>query len=686
MAVVTELLNALDLLNVPSATTPPPAARAVLSWPPNPLSVVEGPLTTTSGDLDKATSPRPRMVAFIGPETTVLGLGATVRGWLQTIPAPTAPIPDARTAARAILAYHKTDLALDKPLRPPPPAPGFSAWQVGRGVRLPIEVDSTGRLVTDLARWDSLAGSADLGWDAVLDWTPWTLDLPDHDADRQWATNRLANAADRSSLADDLRQILLTNPSNAVYRFLALLAVDKPNDPALQEQLWAALAGASLRADELSLLATTYPGAVALRSLYRRLGDLAARGAHAASVDQAIQSLNDALGLPSGTAPVDLNQNTPTAVPRELPVSQAWSRRPDQKRPTYDATGERSDGRHELVLGRSFYAGMWHNDNKYYGPAYGGNREYEVGRYVAAHRAEVFAGADATRTARLDIVAAIAPNEGFLDAVRLRDRAILSLGIQQWSVHVDDELNVLLFDFAESDPDDYDAHLGIYGLRLSRTDTWSGQPGGMPAGATRAATMFEAGPGTQSTPMPAPSPPPDNPPERLRYFGGVRDPAKPGYFRFDDTRWSGLVRSATRCSRALQLRELVMAADRFGRIRGEGRQWTVGSATFTIDQLITSVQGAAQLLDQHINVPGYLQADIKTAISKTNVTPGTDAQGNLTTAWLAAFEAAYLSVMRYGSGVKKTDTTLPNGQTLRGRQSFIVNQGLPAAPHTFQGW
>jgi hypothetical protein len=613
-------------------------------------------------------------------------LGATVHGWLQTISAPSAPIPSPLTAARAILAYHKVDLGLDK-LTSLTGGPGFTAWQVGRGVRLPIELDTNGRLVTDLAAWTSLAAGADLGWDAVLDWTPWMLDLADHDADRQWATNELANAADRSSLAADIRQILLINPSKVVYRFLALLAVDKANDPALQEQLWAALAVATLSSDELSLLATTYPGAIALRALYRRLSQLVARGAHAATVDQAVGLLNDALGLPSGTTPVDLNENTPTAVPRELPVSQRWSRRPDTtKRPTFDGNGERTDGRHELVLGRSFYAGRWLNYNKYNGPAYEGNAEYEVGTYVAAHQVAVFAGADATRTARLEIVAAIAANEGFLDAVRLRDRAILSLGVQQWSVHVDNELNVMLFDLAQFDPDDYDAHVGIYGLRLSRTDTWSGQPPGMPAGASKAATMFQAGPGTQSTPMPTPNPPPDNPPDRFHYFGGAQDPAKPGYFRFDDTPWSGRIRSATRCSQALQLRELVMAADRFGRIRGEGRQWKVGSAMFTIDQLITSVQGAAQVLDQHINVPGYLTPDINTAISRTTATPVVDAQGNLTTAWLTALEAAYLNAMRYGSSLKKTDTNLPNGKVLRGRQSFILKQGLPAAPHTFQGW
>jgi hypothetical protein len=688
LSIITDLLQQLGLLRANAPTQRPPSSEAVLLRPDPRPAVVEGAVSTTSGDLDRAASPRPRAVAFLGPETTLRGLGVTVHDWLQTIVAPTVPVLDALSVTHALMAYHRDDLALaDLTTVTPAPLLPFPAWEVGRGVRLPIEIDASNRPVTDLSHWADLASSADPAWDAVLDWTPWPLAIPDHDADTQWATDEIAAATTLSDTADDLREMVLANPSKSLYRLLAFTAATKAAGPAQQEQLWSMLLVTACSPDELALLATTYPGAAALRAWYRRLADLAALPGHAPTVDQAVQVLNGALGLPAGSTPVSLMQNTPSAVPRELPVSPAWSRRPDAtKHVTYDTNGERIDGRHDLVLGRAFYAGRWQDDGRYNGPAYAGNSEYSVATYVAAHQADVFAGADATTKARLDIVAAIAANEGFLDAVRLRDRGILSLGVQQWTVHVDNELNVLLYNLERAHPDDYDTHVGVYGLRLSQTDTWTGTPPGMPAGAAKAVTLAQAGSGTQITPMPAPQPAPDHPADRLHFFGGAADPAKPGYFRFDDSPWGGRVRSATRCSRAVQFAELSTAAGRFGRIRAEGRTWSVAGTEFTIDQLVTSAQGAAQVLDQHINSPGHLATDVQTAIAKVTVTPATDPQGNLSTAWLTAFETAYLQAVRYGAGITKIDIPLPNGKVLRGRQSYILKQNLSAASHSFGGW
>jgi hypothetical protein len=687
MAVITEMLQLLGILAGPTPGPAAASAQLMLEWPPTRTTLVEGTIHTTCGSLDRAGSPLPRVVAFVAPETTLRGLGESVHGRLQTISAPSQPLPDALSIAHAIMAYHAADLELASMIAPGsgPPTGRFPAWEVGRGIRLPIEIDTgNNRCIIELNRWVSLAGTADPGWDVALDWKPMPLAVPDHLSDQQWAVGVINAMSSPATTAADLRESLLINPSKAVYQFLELLAaVDGVAAPA-QEELWTTLVLTALRADETALLATTWPGAIALRAVYRRLFARASQPGHTASIDQAVAALNTALGI-AGAAPVDLTKNTPSVLPRELPVSQAWSIRPDAtKHLTHDVNGEREDGHHQLVLGRAFYAGLWGNDGKYNGPAYAGNNAYSVSNYVAAHHDEVFAQADATTQARLAIVSAIAANKGFIDAVRLRDRGILSLGVQQWTVHVDNELNVLLWNLAQTHPDDYDAHAGIYGLQLSQTDTWSGQPG-MPVGSTKAVTLAKAATGSQSTPMPAPNPAPDHPVDRLQFFGGAADPAHPQHFRFDDTPWNGRVRSAARCSQPLQLRELTTATDRFGRIRAEGRTWLVGSTSFTIDQLVTSVQGAAQVLDQHINAPGHLTADVKTAITKVTLTPATDANG-LTNAWLTAFGAEYLKAVRYGTGITKTDLTLPSGTVIRGRQSYIVKQNLSSAPRSFQGW
>jgi hypothetical protein len=685
MSGVSDLLRQLGLLTA-SARTPSPAEQLALVWP-SAGAVVEGPVLTTAGGLDRATSPRPRVVVLLAPETTLRGLGELVHRRLATIAAPSRPVPDALLLARAVLAYHADELGLTALTGTSgAPVPLMPGWLVGRGVRLPVEVLTSGQQVTDLGRWADLAAGADAAWDTVLDWPPEPLDLPDHDADQVWAQSLLTDQPAPEDAAAVVREALLLNPSREVHRLLALAAALDTTGPARQDAVWTALLGTALSPDELGLLATTVPGAVVLRAAYRRMAARSAQAGHPVAVDQAVAALDAALGIP-GTAAVDLASFGPATLPLELPVSEGWGTRPDASgHPARDHNGERRDGRHALVLGRDVHAGRWAAEGAYLGPAYVGTPELAVGAYVAAHQADVEGAADARTLARLEVVAAIAGNEGFLDAVRQRDRGILSVGVQQWSVHVDDELTVLWSELAAAHPDDFDAHLGVYGLRLTQTGTWPGTPEGMPAGATRTVTLSLAGTGPAGTPLPAPDPAPDHPPDRLQLFGGAADPAHPGRFRFDSATWSARTRSAARSSRALQLLELTVAAERFGRIRAEGRTWTVGGSSLTVDRLVTSTQGAAQLLDQHVNAPGHVTPDVATAVASVDVSPATDVGGALTVVWLTAFETAYLDAVRYGAGVVKTDTTSSTGTTLRGRQSRILAQGLATAPGSFAGW
>jgi hypothetical protein len=683
MALVTDVLQALGILNPPAAMSNP-SARLIQLWPSG-RSVAQGAIVTTDGGLDRATSPTPRATAFLSAETTVRGLADSIVALLGTIPGPSGPLPDSRTVARAILAYHRADLGLPQVIAVGVPnrAPGFPAWEVGRGVRLPIELSGAG-LVTDVARWTTLAASADPSWDVLFDLPPQPLTLPDPALDASFAAGVITAHPSLADAASDLREELLLNPAKAVFRMLALLAAADANAAAQRVALWTALLNTVCSTDELALLATTLPGAIVLRALYRRLAAAAAVAGHDAAIDTAVINLNSALGLP-GTTAADLAVSTPSVVPAELPTSLAWQQRPVQKHPTRDATGERVDGQHQLVLGRPYFAGTFATEGRFTGPAYVGNPPYEAGRYATAHHAEVYGGADPVLTARLDVMAAISPNEGYLDAIRFRDKAILSLGVQQWTVHVDNELDVLLWNLQTDHPDDWDAHFAIYGLRLGLTSSWPAGTAGVPANSARTVTLSRAVPGTANAAMPAPAAPPEQPADRLSFFGGAPDPAHPHHYRFDPPApWAGRLRAAARCSLPLRDLELITAANRFGRIRAEGHTWQVAGTTVAIHQLITSVQGAALLLDQHINAPGHVPADVQKAINKVHVTPVTDANG-LTVAWRTAFEGEYATAVRYLPSIQKLDAIV-NGKKVRGRQSFVLGLQLPATPGSFGGW
>lgn len=694
MAVLTELLQALGLIEQPSTAPGDPAKGLTLSWPPDPTPLAQGPVTSTSGALDRATSPHPRVVAFVAPETTLRGLGQTVTAWLRTISAPAQPIPDALSVTHAIMAYNQDVLGIDRAIAVqsgavPGPLLVFPAWEVGRGVRLPVERDAAGRCTTDAALWVTHAAHAApvaAAWNALIDLTPTPLAIPDRTADAATAAALIAAHPHLADAADELRTDLLTNPSKALYEFMAVWAASDPAAGGEQTSLLTALVTTALSADELELLATTMPGAAVLRAMYRRLAAAATPAGHAASVDTAVAALNTALKITGATA-VDLSSTTPGAVARELPVSPAWTTRPDvAKKPPTDSNGERLDGRHVVVMGRAIYGGVVATEGRCSGPAYVGTGPYETSTYVRNHP-EVAAGADARRLARLNVVEQIGPNEAYLDGVRLRDLAIMSVGVQQWSVHVDNEFDPWLWTLSQEHPDDYDVHFGSYGLRLSLTATWPAGTPGFPPGAPRAASQSKAVPGGANVAMPAPQDKhPESPPDRVIFFGGTVGPQLPPQFRYDDTPWAGRVRSAVLCSFAVRMLAIDTAIARFDRIRAEVGPWQVGGQNRTIDELITSTQGAAQLLDVHINAPGHVNDDVRTAIQHTSVTPVVDANG-ITDDWLTAFETQYLLRCRYLASVCKTSFVDAQGRFNRGRQTYIVSKGMSTNPHSFdEGW
>jgi hypothetical protein len=667
------LLDTLGLGPAQAVGLPVPPLR---TWPPAPGVIVEGTIQTTAGGWDRSASPNPRLAIVAGPECTLAGVGAGVQAMLAAISMPVHAVPDVTTTTRALVAYNAAALGIAAAVTAGAavPAVPLPSWQVGAVLTLPVECALTGGSppVTDLTAWPTFAAGYDPAWDGVLDLVPASLAFADNRADAAAAAAQLAAAATVTDVCAPVRGQLLAGPSAAVFPTLALLqAIDQRPAPDPVD-FTTTLVTTTLQADELALLATFTPGAVVLRALYRRLAAASAGGA-GPSTDAAIAALNTALGLPSSTA-ADLTNTGPSVVPGEPATSSGWRIRSESSRHSPDANGEPNEGWHELVLGRAVYCGpviTCPGTFTFTGPAYVGTKGWEAPTVIAADAAELNPGAGAGLALRLKLVGAIAGNEGFLDAVRLADPGLVSFGVQQWSASHDDELTTLLYEFAQSHPDEFDAHFGVYGLGVA-LDT----PGGSPTAVT--ATSIPAG-GTAAPLAPAPADDSAVALARMGFFGGYQ--LTPHTFTFikpsDDTvrtPWAARMRNAVRNSHALVLTELQHAVARFDRILAEHPQYTVAGTTYPLSSLITSEHGAAQLLDQHINYPPDVDRAITAAITAAG--PPTLTAGTLAHAWITQLEGLYQAKLRYGSVDFKAT-----------RVALINAAGLDQTPGSFAaGW
>jgi hypothetical protein len=204
----------------------------------------------------------------------------------------------------------------------------------------------------------------------------------------------------------------------------------------------------------------------------------------------------------------------------------------------------------------------------------------------------------------LDVVVAIAPNEGFLDAIRMQDAGILSTGIHQWSAHADLELPSLLHCFKQTNPDEFMLYFGLYNLDVRR----DGQNSFM---------LQSVQPNGSVTDLPVR--------QRRAFFGGTTS----GNLTTFRTDWAARVREASVASinyRAAQIREAVA---RFDRIQREVGNITVqlrgGRIQVPVNQLITSQFGAALVLDSHINLPGLVRPDLQRVANDVGTQPDEDA-------------------------------------------------------------
>jgi hypothetical protein len=332
--------------------------------------------------------------------------------------------------------------------------------------------------------------------------------------------------------------------------------------------------------------------------------------------------------------------------------------------------------------------------------------------FVAAHPAEINPAADPRIDARSAIVVAIAPNEGRLDAARLRDRGILSTGLQQWTEHGNDEATVLWEHFRGLAPDQYDLHFGLYGLLPEIWTATDNVATPTPSVAALMAVNPWADAAVIARPLALPAAPDDHFPRfvtlyrldplakvkmqkasaaaigpRFAYFGG----SGPAGARVFTAEWGARVRLVARTSIKYCVAEMQTANKRFDRILRDtgdflipGTPAPVGGGPvprFTVADVFTTQYGAALVLDHHINAPGNVTGNLSTAVNTTTAVSGQaafDAAGNLRDPWLVALASRYQVVRHFpGPGAKAQ------------RDGFI--NGLPAAvlsraAGSFAGW
>ena len=466
---------------------------------------------------------------------------------------------------------------------------------------------------------------------------------------------------------------------------------------------------------QAELLASTTAGNALLRRLWFAIEPVdttALTAAERTRVLRARRLLAAAIGLTPTVPDTWLSPlvEGPTVRPREVPLPAASIGLAAAGAIAGSVTAIEAVGpNQQMVLGRQLSAGANGVYDVYTGPAHIGH--VLPAAFVAAHNPEINPGGDPRIDERSAIVVAIAPNEGRLDAARLRDRGLLSTGLQQWTDHVNNEANVLWEHLRGMAPDQFDLHLGLHRLL---TQIWHRVEGVATAVATPAVLTVDnpwADPAVIADPLALPGAPDDHFPDnatlyrldpgakvrmhqsiagnigpRFAFFGGSGGAAA----RVFTAAWGARVRLAARCSIAYCVAEMQTANKRFDRIVRDTGDFLVpgtpapgGGAPvprYTVEALMTTQYGAALILDHHINAPGNVTADVRTAVNSVPAAAGAafDAAGNFRAPWLEALAARYQLVRRFPTAAIKVQ-----------RDTFIVN--LPAATlsraaGSFTGW
>jgi hypothetical protein len=538
--------------------------------------------------------------------------------------------PTETELARAILVYNRHYLA----------APAMTGFAAGLRLPLPVEIDvSTGDWIVNSNLIRVWAGAFDPAWQPLLTRRPTHLTQPDPAALDQEVATFLQQHADAQSRGIALQARVAANAFEAVFLFFRVF-----------QQLGAQAFDVALEFvndsvnHQLSLLAGLTAGNAVLRRLQMALTapPVGLAAGRQGDLRRANTMLQNALGLGAG-------QTATTA--RELPeTAQQLANRPGgvggwQQVAAQDPAG----GQHRMVLGRDVLAGVIGNSTingiTYTGPMYGGRMS--PAQFIQNNPARLNPANDPILAARLALVAAISVNEGFLDAIRQRDRGIVSAGLQQSSAHVETELPALLYRYKTASPDLFMLYFGIYGLDV--------EPHGADGhGNPRYQFVQVQSNGTRVALATWQ--------QILTFFGGAGGPAAYTFL----TDWAARFREAAIASPEFSVAQLVEAASRLDRILREVPTLNIaGVGAVPLNTLVTSVHGVALILDSHINMPGHVPQDLQTAATAAGHHANPNAQEQ--------------SIVTHYQPTRHTHNT-------SARNANINAQGLNHAHGSFQGW
>ncbi|MCW8934388.1 MAG: hypothetical protein OQK98_06665 [Gammaproteobacteria bacterium] len=564
------------------------AANNVLLYPHvAPGNVRHDVLAALRGGLVTDASLRARVSVILGPGSTLLGIAGRLHPLYVAAATASHAAPTINQLAQAILVYSRYYI----------PVPSMRNYADGLRIPLPIEIDrANGDWILNSNLVRTWSRSFQAAWHPLPGQRPARLQQPDPVALQAQVQTFLRAQPTALARGIHFNARVLSNPFEAVFFVFETL---RHLPVAEVFALTLAFLDQSVN-HQMKLLASLTAGNAILRQLLSVLHNppAALTARQTASRNRGERMLQGAL-QPAGIR----------SVPRELPETpQQLANRPGNLGWQRIEPTDPVVGRHRMVLGRDVLAGAVLNfnsgGNTYRGPAYGGR--IPPAAFIRTHANLLNPAADARIAARLQIVQAIVVNEGFLDAVRLRDRAILSLGIQQSSAHVDIELPALLARYKNMAPDEFRLFFEIYNLDLrANGNDGHGNPRFrlqriQPNGARVDLTTWAA---------------------RRNFFGG-RTVGTTTTFTTD---WAARCREPAIASLKYRAAQVLEAASRLDRILREVGNITVAGAPMALSTLITSQQGVALILDAHINQPGRVPADLQAAANAAGAQPDANA-------------------------------------------------------------
>lgn len=686
---------------------PPAAARTeeqnVLIWPVfgagaldlSRVTVVEGVLAYPQGGPDGEETGDPRVCAILSLGATITGVGELVAAIIDAAVGgtSTASLP-VETVARAILAYNEPylDAANQDKIRP-----GFR-------LTLPIEIDpATDEWMVDRTAMGEWAERITASGVTMLGWSAQSLRLPDPERVRAGAELEIAASASASAIADAWAPRILENPFAVLFEVIELFRLMRGdvygNVPRAGDEVEFALGLiAQMRDFHLQQLAFATGGNAILRRVWRALDDGDSSTVAAGDLEAGRRRVAAVLGVqqdapdvwipitryrPPRTAAASADAIGPSVVPIELPLTDG--QRVGGRKGPVNADGEPTGGRRGMVLGRDMFVGPNAVDSVSYGGGYVYRGPYEKGvvdpiAFARRHAVQIGSDASPLLAKCVHVAVQIAGNEGYIDACRAADRAFISTGMQQWSMHTNTEMTVLLHRFQELAWDHYDLLFGMFGLlpRMCGSSEEAKPPddASVIAANPDAARATFAGPnfpwhvtldrllaGGTPTPMRQPTGAPDTGNPRVAFFDGVVH-GKTVDFGND---WSARIRLAGRASIEYGVVQVQTAAYRFKRILDgpggtpvRGVNLPVAGVAQTLPDLFVSEVAAAAILDQHINAPAFPRADVSTAIGRAQPprvppVPTHLPAGGLDPDWLQRYTIDFLAARRFVEDKTKAD-------------------------------